>query len=75
MRMCDLSTGAARLEMTSEALLMARNLIAEQWNDAARRRFDENFLEPLEPKLVRATHAIKRLQEVLAEAERACGPL
>lgn len=60
--------------MASESLQMSRNLIAERWNDAARRQFNENHLEPMEPKLQRALHAIKRLQEVLAEVERSCGP-
>jgi hypothetical protein len=61
--------------MAGEAIQMARSLISERWNDTARRRFDENYLEPMDPKLVRALHAIKRLQEVLAEAERSCGPM
>ncbi len=60
--------------MATEAIQMANNLVRERWNDVARRRFDEIYIEPLEPKLIRAMHAIKRLQEVLAEAERACGP-
>jgi hypothetical protein len=61
--------------MANEAIQMARSQVAERWNDVARRRFDENYLDPMEPKLVRAMHAIKRLQEILAEAERSCGPL
>ena len=75
MKSCDLSTGTARLEMASEALQMTSGLIRERWNDAARRRFDENYVEPMAPKLVRAMHAIKRLQEILADAERDCGPM
>lgn len=72
MKIWDLTTGTARLELAMEALRKARYEAAEQWNDVARQRFEAEYLSPMEPRLRRALDGIHRLQELLAKAQREC---
>lgn len=72
MKMWDLTTGTARLELAMEALLRARQDAAEQWDDVARQRFEAEYLSPMEPRLRRALDGIHKLQEILAKAHREC---
>ena len=44
-----------------------------QWADAARREFEETYLEPMEPHVKNMIAAIARLVAVVAAAERQCG--
>jgi hypothetical protein len=44
----------------------------EHWHDENRRRFEENFIDPLEPQIAAALDAIAALAEILNRAEREC---
>ncbi len=72
MKTCDLSTPTARLREAMKNLQLARQEIAEQWNDETHRHFEETFLAPLEPSMRRTVAAIGELSEVLAKAQRDC---
>jgi hypothetical protein len=47
--------------------------VADQWDDETHRRFEEQFIDPIEPKVKRALGAIRELADVLAKAEKECG--
>lgn len=47
--------------------------VTEQWDDDPHRRFEEQFVDPIEPKLKRALTAMRELADVLAKAEREVG--
>lgn len=43
------------------------------WDDEARRRFEEDFIAPLEQKVRAATLGLDRLAEIMSAAKRDCG--
>lgn len=74
MRSWNLSGGAAKLEMAAKTLFGAVHDASRAWDDATNRRFQQTYLGPLEPKLRDLLDAIRRLDQVLQSADRACGP-
>ena len=72
MRKCDLSTGAGRIRHAVENLEIVWNEAADQWNDAVSRRFREEHLEPIIPRLKLALDAISRMELLVNEVERDC---
>jgi hypothetical protein len=70
---CDLSAGAAKLELALKSLRTTTAAVEAQWNDEAQRKFRENHLAAVEPKTRNMFEAIGRMAEVLAAAERDCG--
>lgn len=72
MKNCDLSTGAAKLELSLKLLRSTAATVAEQWTDQAHRDFEETYLTPLDPNVRDVLDAIKRMAEVLSSAERQC---
>jgi hypothetical protein len=70
---CDLATGAAKLELSLKSLRTTLSAVEAQWNDEAQRKFHENHLAAVEPKVQNMFEAIGRIAEVLAGAERDCG--
>jgi hypothetical protein len=73
MRNWDLTSGTAKLGLAMESLIAANNEVEQYWNDEAHAKFQELYIEPLEPKVRNVLDAIRRLSEVLATAERQCG--
>ena len=74
MRIWDLHTGASNLEEAMESLQTTRTETMMQWDDETNRKFQEEYLAPLEPRVKRALDAVHRLALLLARAERECGP-
>jgi hypothetical protein len=70
---CDLAAGAAKLELSLKSLRTTAAAVDRQWNDAASRKFQEDHMSTVEPKVRAMIDAIGRLTEVLAAAERECG--
>ena len=73
MKSCDLNAGRAKLELSLKSLRITLAAVERQWNDAAQRKFHENHLTAVEPKVRTMFEAIARVTEVLAAAERDCG--
>ncbi len=73
MRSWDLTSGAAKLDLARQNLQAAGRTVEEYWTDETRRKFHDNYIESMEPKLVNLLDAIHRLSEVLANADRDCG--
>lgn len=57
-----------------ESLQTTRTETMMQWDDETNRKFQEEYLAPLEPRVKRALDAVHRLALLLARAERECGP-
>jgi hypothetical protein len=70
---CDLSAGAAKLELALKSLRVTLSAVEREWNDAAQRKFREEHLSAIEPKTRNMFEAIGRMSDVLAAAERDCG--
>jgi hypothetical protein len=73
MKTWDFSTGAAKLELAMKALQLADSELEPYWTDAAHKKFQETYIEPLEPKIRSMLEAIHRVSEVFELAERQCG--
>jgi hypothetical protein len=72
MKVSDVSTSAAKLEMALKTFRITFAAVDPQWTDAARRDFEETHLAPMEPNVRNMLQAIARLGEVFAAAERQC---
>jgi len=72
MKTWDLNSGAAKIELAVEVLQRAWKDANTHWSDETSRKFQEEYLAPLEPKVKRAIDGIHRLTEILANAEREC---
>lgn len=70
MKTWDLSGDAARLEESLDSLNALWTETTTQWDDPASHRFLNDHLAPLEPRARIALGAIRRITEVLAQAER-----
>ena len=72
MRRCDLATGASRIRNALENLETVWNEIPGEWDDAVRRRFGEQHLDPMVPRVKLALDAIGRMSLLMGEVERDC---
>jgi hypothetical protein len=72
MRKCDLATGAARIRHALENVETVWGENSQAWNDAVSRRFREQHLDPMIPRLKLALDAIARMDLLMAEVERDC---
>jgi len=72
MRKCDLATGAGRIRHALENMEVVWNEISDQWDDSVSRRFREQHLEPMVPRLKLALDAISRMSLLIDEVERDC---
>jgi len=72
MRKCDLATGAGRIRHAIENLETVWSEISDQWDDAVSRRFREQHLDPMIPRVKLALDAISRMTLLMDEVERDC---
>jgi hypothetical protein len=73
MKSWDFTGGAAKLELAMKSLQIADVELVQYWDDAAHQKFQETYLEPLEPKVRNMLEAIHRITEVFEVADRQCG--
>jgi hypothetical protein len=72
MKSCDLSAGAAKLELALKSLRTTLAVVEQRWDDETHRKFQENHLTPIEPAVRNMFDAIGRIAETIAAAEREC---
>jgi hypothetical protein len=70
MRRCDLATGAGRIRHALENLETVWNEVADQWDDSVSRRFRQQYLDAMIPRLKLGLDAISRMSLVIDEVER-----
>lgn len=72
MRRCDLATGAGRIRHALESLETVWNEISSEWDDSVSRRFREQHLESMIPRIKLGLDAISRMNLLIDEVERDC---
>jgi hypothetical protein len=72
MKIADLTSGAAKIATAYKTLRLHWESTKEHWHDDNRRRFEEDYLDPLEPQVAAALEAIGNLSEVMRRAEQEC---
>ena len=72
MRRCYLATGAGRIRHALENLEITWNEISDQWDDSVSKRFREQHLDTMIPRLKLGLDAISRMNLLIDEVERDC---
>lgn len=72
MRKCDLATGSGRIRFALENLEAVWSEISDQWDDSVSRRFREQHLDTMVPRVKLALDAISRMAHLMDEVERDC---
>ena len=72
MKSCDLSGGAAKLEMALKTLRVTISAVEQHWTDESHRKFQENHIAMSEPSVKRMMDAVGRMAEAIAACERDC---
>ncbi len=70
MRCCDLNTGLARIQRASGKLKERWLEVKAHWNDAACRRFEKEFLQPLPSEITLVAAAVYQLRDLVEQAEK-----
>ena len=73
MKTAGITDAAAKLELALKTFRTTFAAVDPQWTDAARRDFQENHLDKVDPKVRNMLDAIARLATIFATAERQCG--
>jgi Ethanolamine utilization protein EutJ (predicted chaperonin) len=71
---CDLSSGAAKLELAMKSLRVTLSAVEDQWTDQTHHKFREEHLARIEPTVRKMFDEIARMAEAIAAAERDCNP-
>lgn len=64
--------GSSRLKETTRALRDQWRQMEDTWSDAVRRRFEERYLDPIEPAVDAAVNGLRDLAEILDQMRRDC---
>ena len=70
--MINLNAGKAKLAFALKTLLLHWDETKAGWNDPVCKVFEQQYLEPLEPKVAVALRGIERLNQILVTAEQEC---
>ena len=68
----SLGTGLSVLTPARKALALRWDEVRRVWGDDAARRFEDEFIRPLEDDLRRAVDAMDRAQHAVQRARRDC---
>jgi hypothetical protein len=72
MRQSDLTSVVAKLEAAEQGFEATFNSVEKQWDDVARRDFEEKYLSEIDPNVQKLIDAVARLATVLTNAEHQC---
>ena len=72
MKTCDLETGLGQVAHAAARLQAAFAAAKEHWNDEACRKFEEQHLRGIPPRLQQFASAAQRLRTAIERAERDC---
>jgi hypothetical protein len=68
----DVGAVIGKLEGALDSFQTAFDSVEKQWSDVARREFEEDFIEPMEPHVKKMLDDVARLATVLANANQQC---
>lgn len=69
---CDLDSGVSRLQKSVRRIHERWAATKEYWNDQVSRDFEEEFLQPIVPRIKLALAAVHEMAELFHDAEREC---
>jgi hypothetical protein len=69
----SISVAKANLADALKQLRVRWERVRQAWDDDARRTFEKDFIEPLEPRIVAAIKGIEHVSELMAQVHRECG--
>ncbi len=72
MNICDLNSSAGRLRGARKDLAQYWSMTKMHWRDQAAKKFEEQHLEPLVPRLSMAVNAVSNMAELLERMQRDC---
>lgn len=72
MKPSDILAVVGKLETAEDSFENAFGAVEQQWTDAARRQFEEDYLDTMEPNVRKMLDEIGRLATVLANANHEC---
>ena len=67
-----LTTGRTKLKQAFENLMLRWEDTKEGWDDAARRAFEKDHLDPIAPDLTACLRATDRLSAIMSQMEHDC---
>ena len=70
MNICDLVTGAKRLQKATKLLKEKWLETRGYWNDQTAQQFEDQYLQPLGERVSLTLAAVSRLSETLQQAEK-----
>ena len=68
----SLTNGRVRLQHAIKQLKVRWEIVKEHWHDEASRKFEEDYMDPIDPEIIASIQAIDRLDEIFARAKRDC---
>jgi hypothetical protein len=69
----SVAVAKANLADALKQLRIRWSKVQQQWDDDARREFEKDFLEGLEPRVVGAIKGMEHVSELMAQVRRECG--
>jgi hypothetical protein len=72
MRRIDTSAGSVKLRDALRTLRTHLEATQADWDDDVRRRFEERYIEPLQPCVLATVQAMTNLLQALAKAQQDC---
>jgi hypothetical protein len=72
MKMGDLASAAAKMNLAMKALRVEWDATRTQWNDGASAAFEELHVDRIEPEITATLAAAARIAEVLERARQDC---
>jgi hypothetical protein len=72
MKIGDLSSAAAKMNLAMKSLRAHWDATCMQWNDGASTAFEKSHVAPIEPEIAATLAAAARIAEVLERARQEC---
>ncbi len=69
----SINVAKANLMDAVKQLRIRWNHIASSWDDAARRQFEKDFIDPLDSKVLMAVKGLDHVAELQERVKRECG--
>ena len=69
---CDLDSGVSRLQKSVRRINERWAATKEYWNDQVSREFEEEFLQPIVPRIKLTLAAVHTMAELFHDAESEC---
>ena len=69
----SINVSKANLLDAVKQLRIRWTIVAESWDDIARRQFEKDFLDPLDAKILAAAKGLEHVSELQERVRRECG--